>query len=708
MLKRKTNKIKKIMAVFLSLALVLSVLEIPAKADDIINSATDVTFTVHRYKYKAGTVTPATATGAEVAPVGLDTDLQYVDGVGYTIYKIANIEQVGNQVKYEVVDATLKTLIGTIDAGSGKCYIDPAVSATDVYNTSGVQSRFADSTFTTKSAEKTTTSGMAQFLHYADGTTKLEKGLYLVVETTHVANVTSVNPYFVSLPMTKTDGSEWIYSVHAYPKTPYTENGITIYKYGKTAGAAASSAIAGATFKIQEQSGATWTDLLYNNASTHEAIGDTAGQAPFTVPITGKTINNLHPGTYRVIELTAPAPYIADSSIACEFTIATDGTITCTPPTGVTYDNGVITFTNETPTVEKKVKAKTAATYSDLADYSVDDTVTFKLEVTVPSNIDKLKTYKITDEFGKNGTDPVFDQVALTDVELKFYNGTNDVSSDVKPNGTSVFNLTTTEFSSDTNGFTINLSDQYLRNAMKNTDVTKVEVIYRAVLNNKAVIAGEGNLNTGKVEYTNHIYDTTDSTLPQPENDGGNPYEERTELTDEAAVYSFKLSIKKEFEGTETGLLATFDLYKTGTATAIRTGINVGKDATVEITGLSNGDYYFVETDTSNGYSLLKENVAAPIAINYSKATFKKMTITRKYNNAGEPVGVPTEIITQGAATTVYTGGDSPALITVVNSKASALPTTGGVGTLIFTAIGIALMAGGILIFSKSKKRQAN
>ncbi len=47
----------------------------------------------------------------------------------------------------------------------------------------------------------------------------MEQGLYLVVETRVPENVTSTcNPFFVSLPMTTVDGSEWNYDVTVYPK----------------------------------------------------------------------------------------------------------------------------------------------------------------------------------------------------------------------------------------------------------------------------------------------------------------------------------------------------------------------------------------------------------------------------------------------------------------------------------------------------------
>ena len=47
----------------------------------------------------------------------------------------------------------------------------------------------------------------------------MEQGLYLIVETRVPENVTSTcNPFFVPLPMTTIDGSEWLYDLTVYPK----------------------------------------------------------------------------------------------------------------------------------------------------------------------------------------------------------------------------------------------------------------------------------------------------------------------------------------------------------------------------------------------------------------------------------------------------------------------------------------------------------
>ncbi len=56
----------------------------------------------------------------------------------------------------------------------------------------------------------------------ADGTAKidgLQVGLYLVVQNEAVSGYYAISPFLVSVPMTSTDGSEWIYDIEASPKT---------------------------------------------------------------------------------------------------------------------------------------------------------------------------------------------------------------------------------------------------------------------------------------------------------------------------------------------------------------------------------------------------------------------------------------------------------------------------------------------------------
>lgn len=45
--------------------------------------------------------------------------------------------------------------------------------------------------------------------------------------------------------------------------------------------------------------------------------------------------------------------------------------------------------------------------------------------------------------------------------------------------------------------------------------------------------------------------------------------------------------------------------------------------------------------------------------------------------------------------------------VTIQNTRTSALPTTGSVGTVLFAVLGIALMAGAVWLYACSKRQSA-
>ena len=95
----------------------------------------------------------------------------------------------------------------TSDALNNKLAAALAANATNVKNALEAAVKNGDVAMTeTDNAGHTSASNM-------------EQGLYLVVETRVPEMVTSTcNPFFVSLPMTTIDGSEWIYDLTVYPK----------------------------------------------------------------------------------------------------------------------------------------------------------------------------------------------------------------------------------------------------------------------------------------------------------------------------------------------------------------------------------------------------------------------------------------------------------------------------------------------------------
>jgi LPXTG-motif cell wall-anchored protein len=112
----------------------------------------------------------------------------------------------------------------------------------------------------------------------------------------------------------------------------------------------------------------------------------------------------------------------------------------------------------------------------------------------------------------------------------------------------------------------------------------------------------------------------------------------------------------------------------------------------VTLTGLDPNTYLLIESKAPTGYNLLSEGVQFEV---------------KQYNNTQyEAAGHSYKgfIRDDGKEET-----DGIYDLAVQNFKGLQLPSTGGIGTLIFTVIGICIMAGAIVfIVAKSKKRNNN
>lgn len=485
----------------------------------------------------------------------------------------------------------------------------------------------------------------------ADGTatfTGLDLGFYVVIETSTPDKVTTpADPFLVSIPMTTVDGASWLYDVHVYPKNRTTYGRVTLEKKGNN-----TTALSGVTFVLQKQNGTGWTNVTKNEKNNSDLSLVTNSEGKINV-------DGLSQGTYRFIETdrgTNNYGYIMDGATAYQFTVNADGTITYGTNTNA---NITITVNNEKPDMTKQVKDRTAKTetWGQDADYNVGDMVPYKITVDVPSNITKLKKFTLTDT-------PTHLKDDITTVVVKCGERTLTKGAEY-----------TIEQKESENGFKITFDTS----KMENCAGGQLVITYNAKLLSSAVTSIAGNTNSAKLEYSNKILPGQDD----PDKD----YIENT-----TTVYTFKLQVlkKAESEGGDPLENVEFDLYKevpAGTANAIpedaakAAGLDSAKtwlkinteslktDANGEVfqKGLANGTYYLVETKTVAGYNLLKAPVKVELNIEY------------KTN------GTHTE--------------------TIINKTGFTLPTTGGMGTIAITALGVALAFAGVLIIGASRKK---
>lgn len=234
------KKIHRVFVLLMAAIMALSLIT-TAFAEPTIDPSKKVSLSIYKYD-----ITKASSDGAwdaeSYVSTGLHDDVvvdklaKYaIQGVEFTYLRVADIA-----MNSELVDGQRQVgVLYGFDGSEHSNAVLPAIglTAADAHKTEGGINYFTSDTLNSKlsaalAANATTVKnaleaavkdgGVAMTETDATGHTsasEMEQGLYLVVETRVPENVTSTcNPFFVSLPMTIIDGSEWNYDVTVYPK----------------------------------------------------------------------------------------------------------------------------------------------------------------------------------------------------------------------------------------------------------------------------------------------------------------------------------------------------------------------------------------------------------------------------------------------------------------------------------------------------------
>ena len=333
---------------------------------------------------------------------------------------------------------------------------------------------------------------------------------------------------------------------------------------------------------------------------------------------------------------------------------------------------------------------------------AVGDQVGFKIETTLPDYSDEYAddkvTFEITDTLSK-GLSYVSDTEGKTFTIL--VDGTELTGDELTNSGiTSLIEGQTA---------TINFPAAYV----KANGGKAVVITYKAELNDQAGINFDVNTNTATLTYTHDPSGVT--------------------KTDSSKTYQYTFGIDANLNGTSgTGTGKTHEIIKVGENGKVEViekkdeiidQINVtaplagaeftltkdGKSITsttdengyLSFTGLDIGTYELVESKAPNGYSL--DTTKHTVVIS---AEFNEDGTLRQYS-----------IAIDGKATSTYeatykSGSDEIEIIksveevtTIKNTKVNNLPSTGGIGTYIFTILGVVLMGSAAALFLRKSKR---
>lgn len=738
-------KLKRFLTGVLSAVMALSVCALPAAADGEGAGTTPPKYTTSTInKSKTGSITIYKRSMTETIPTEpagkgetvINPSGEALENVGFTIYKVMDA---GELVKY--YDG-----ITTGDAVKYQTYFKANTTEFTAENlTDEVKGKEVKETSESSGEKKTDKAGKVEF-------TGLEVGLYLVIETTLPQAVTQkAEPFLVSIPMTRIGAGEdettnpnnevWMYDVTVYPKNSIAQGNVTLEKKGVTGSDTAHAVgLDGVKFTLYRKSD---TDGTYTAVADCTDIETVKGQIQFS---------NLRKGSYYIMETgyadNADAGYILDTKAKYAFAIDKEGKVAAnTDLTGndvvkategvfaISRTDSKLTVYNYKPDVEKTVtkrdgsntvtdNGKTVGNHE--ADYGVGDKVTYTLTIDVPANIAKLGTFTVTD----------------TTVAAQLVHDAGSVIVSAKSKDKKVEDITSAYGTPDikTEGKNSVLTIAFTPANLASVAGGQITITYTATVQKNAVVAGGGNVNSAKLQYSR----TTDTT--KAEEGDNKPYE----IEDQSVVYTFSTSLLKKGEGGNYSGKAmpgvAFELYKKietdewGTdntvviagktyakssdvvKNAVELGLatdanetwiliphadalnagrgddagTTGPDGKLTYTGLPKGTYRFVETKTLDGYNLLSQPVDAKLNQQYKT----KWTTSTTY--------VDGKLEKNKYSSTTYTGDaasttDNP--ITIINRSGFQLPVTGGFGTLLFSGIGVLLVLAGVAVLFSMKKK---
>lgn len=706
------KKAKRFLTGLLSAALALSLCAMPAMAadapalpeitkttDSVIDPNQKGSITIYKYLHDKDIVSENGTGEKQNIPDGTEP----AEDVGFTIYRVKAATTLQEYYDGKTSEPAAKVSDYIDENGKVKAqYNNQIEGVADI----GVE-------------KKTNADGMVQF-------TDLPVGLYLVMETSKPATVTKpVEPFLVSIPMTRVTEDanaqkQWLYDVVVYPKNSTHKGAITLKKVGVEGETV--TPLAGVKFSLDR--------LKDDDTNTWVPYPDDTTTFETTAPDGSVTIDGLKPGTYRFKEIGYSdtvtgenRKYVINAGDYYVFTIAEDGKVSraedADHSSDYTAENTTVTVKNYAPDIEKTVKDRTSNDYRKAADYNVGDEIPYKITVTVPQNITRLKKFEVTDT-PTNLEDQVVDAKgnSLISVQYNSDEGLVAVPTDA---------YTITKL--DNGGFKV----AFIPAQMEAYAGKQIVISYKAKLTADADMTTDGNSNQAKLEYSNKT-DVSDAEKDNPENN--------YKRSDETVVYTFQIQIVKKADVKENNKDifldgVTFDLYKlvgndeklpdgaveidSATANAlklptagegkkwakVKSDITTANGGKANVDGLANGTYYLVETKTNKGYNLLQAPVKVELNIAY------KTTWTESLEYKGDvlvkhDVTKKVETFTKDGTQTGVTEGDKTYgrhVTVIINRKGFNLPTTGGFGTLLFSGIGVLLVVAGVGVLLSLKKK---
>lgn len=478
------------------------------------------------------------------------------------------------------------------------------------------------------------------------------------------------------------------------------------------------------------------TDSLEGIISTLEGITNTtSASSEATTDADGKaSFTSLDKGVYLVKETKIPDGYSASSQSFLVAILEDNQVVDAYPKNQkMEVDKNILTDAQYTTALT----GPTADTGSDSTNLSVGDTVNYQIQSQVP-NYDTRVIEQMDSTAGVNVvkfTDTLSNGLTFSAANaeaVKVFAGTNNITGGV----------TITRI--DDHNFTVEVPLDTVYNPTSSVNYLgqNLYVVYQATVNENAVVTN-GNNNTVRLEYKNN---PTDSAYdPDPVN-----------IPEEniPVVYTYQMNVTKLLDGEAvTGTPSVANLrfvLKQGNNNVSANGSNgvytvtsdhaasatemslKSTDGTLQVKGLSAGTYTLTESGSVAGYTTLQ----SPITIVVTDAGYG--VVGAQINGSGDDLMVQADNPDYNASIKAEQDAyilanpkdgsydndpnyphpeydndtpeklDTGVFAFTVNNPSSQfdLPTTGGMGILLFTLGGAVVLAAAIVIFTLARKKK--
>ena len=684
--------VKKFISALMSMALIMSLCmgSVVFADDATIDTSKKGSITIHKYDMTAAgddsVDTDSFVSDGKKNSAAEDALKKYaIKGVEFTYIKVGDIIQDEDNgvisIRYEIPEE-LQTILGLSDSDkkviNGKsCFTSDKInSALSDTLKKGVEAK--------NKLEEYAKGGTHMALTSDKGVTSkdnLDLGLYLIVETKVPEEVVSTtDPFFVSLPMTNSEGDGWFYDENLYPKNQ-TGNP-TIEKLVRNA--EGKNATDGSKTKQDDSYIVTDKDKTDFAGKRSEYSYDSS-----TTASEGDILDYI---------IVSKLPHITTKA-----TYLTQYTFKDTLSKGIEYEKDSVQiafYTSDPETWADDIKAHDRG-----------------------SQVGDVKTYDpdVNGEDGKNAS--VNDLTKAADIW--------SVTSDNK-----LVEIKTGKGDNDSSTLTVSMTEKGLKEINEKYSDYYMVVYYQAKVNSDAtmVLGDNGNPNDVSLTWSRTsegFYDTLEDEatvftygldITKTFSDNKGNAENVSFILYNVTDGYYVVAEKSETSGDDKIYYVTGKTTDKGSATSL---VPSGKGKLL-VYGLEGDEYELTEVKTDEGYTLLKDPVKIEIKpatqdIESAIAGHNGMEINdadRKNATSGEgrPAGKVDMARGDVVSATATVDGKDAALapkdgsdnavagISVVNSRKWRLPQTGGTAVRLLPVIGLLIAGAGLILTRKKEK----